>query len=325
MKLDHAFHATTPNEGYGQRAYSANYLPTYSNVEKILRGYVAPYDQKVLNSPDVQIVSIIVRDEKIYYLISRIRENMDEFGRDAITTHIVEIPVNVLNEISLKAVDEAVRVFDSSPVPIGIMPQLEVSESKPEMFLTRAVAQQILSTLSQKSKVYIKQKNQSERTKLAWSIALVLAKSHQDAIIVSDNPLPMLLNNLPTVVISEVMPRLDVTLPWKVVRLSSEPESDEKELPSDLFPLSQEEKEIENWKGEVEQSLGLQFKQTLSPNQKRILADVLLRQGKTDMDHVVPKSWAPDHSLINDPSNLKPLDFHENRSWGNHLFRSRSE
>ena len=237
MKVDlsHFIYGPTPKKGYSIRAQSSSSI--VHEFEEITNKFIVPINPDMVGGMDHEVRMICDAPKSQFIYFSRIfkRGKLDERGRSGILNHAVAIPREILNKnLSYSEVTKAmIRFEEDQGIPIGDMPPLSVEwDEKGEdediknapQYISKESLKKIVNALLEKKnpKIFIIYKRSSfgDRINLAHSISKVLeVKFNINGLkIITEPPLPLLIDIFPNIVISKVMIGLKPNKGWIVVK-----------------------------------------------------------------------------------------------------------
>lgn len=238
IKLNHIIYSLIPYKGYGVRAWSNKEI--VSEIEYAFKGWFSPYEQAIVKPGyELRAITETIRD---YLYIARIfiGEKLDELKRSGIVSHIVAIPVKLLNEIklSLEQVDKAMQNYiasrgvgegDIESIELEVEPLKDQLDPEIDYFRKTVSIDQARKMLTGISKPYGKvvvlyERDLWSRIKLAYSIAKILSiHGLKNYIILVDKPVDNIMIEYENVVLvlSKLIP-LKWIDDWSVVKIVSD-------------------------------------------------------------------------------------------------------
>ena len=235
LSMEHFIYGPVPKKGYAIRAESAN--AHAGEYKEILKGYFVPIDPIFMKDYSHEARMIVSVPETEHVLFSRIfkRRNLDDKGRGGLLNHTAIIPRKALeNGLSYKKMDEVMMDFErENGIPIGDIGPLEVSyeagaEDEDLADIHNAISKSSLEKIvsafqkNQRSKIFLISKNSTfeMRAPLAYTLSKIVdIKLKLAALrILTDPPMPLILEIFPNVVISGRMIHIKPHRGWVVVK-----------------------------------------------------------------------------------------------------------
>jgi len=234
-KLEHFLYGPVPGKGYSIRAESpAAHVQDY---KELCRGFFVPIDPSFLKDFTHEARMILSAPNMGYIYFSRIFKGtkLDDKGRSGILSHTVAVPTNFMKEgLSYYALESALTDFEkNNGIPNGEMPALNVewddeSDSDPDT----ADMQRRISKESLKKVIEVLQKGNSriflihkastfrERIELSYAISKTVDIKLQvkPLTIVTEPPLPLILDSVADIIISPRMISLKANKGWAVIK-----------------------------------------------------------------------------------------------------------
>ncbi len=234
LTVEHFIYGPVPKKGYAVRAESPN--AHAGEYKEILKGYFVPIDPIFMKDYSHEARMIVSSPEMEQVIFSRIfkRRKVDDKGRGGILNHTAIIPRKALeNGLSYKRIDEIMSDFErENGIPIGGLQPLEISYERGEdedtanvhNVISKSSLEKIIDSFqkNQRSKLFMISKNSTfeVRIELAYALSKIIdIKLKLAALkIITDPPLPLILEIFPNVVISGRMIHLKPNRGWFVVK-----------------------------------------------------------------------------------------------------------
>ena len=235
VELSHFIYGPAPKKGYTIRAQSSS--SAVHEFEEITNRFFVPINPNMVEGMSYEVRMICDTPKSQYIYFSRIfkRAKLDERGRTGILNHTVVIPKEHLNKnLSYRDITNAMVKFEEEQgIPIGNISPLSVEwdekggdediKNAPR-YISKESLKKIVNALLEKRnpKVFIIYKRSSfeDRINLAYSLSKVLeVKFNIGGLkIITEPPLPLLIDIFPNIVISKVMIGLKPNRGWIVVK-----------------------------------------------------------------------------------------------------------
>lgn len=232
--LEHFLYGPVPGKGYAIRAESpAAHAQDY---KELCRGFFVPIDPSFLKDFTHEARMIISAPNMGSIYFSRIFKGtkLDDKGRSGILSHTVIVPLDFMkNGLSYHILEDALQEFEkSNGILEGKMPALNIEwdESGPD--LDTAEMQRRISKESLKKVIEVLQKGNHriflihkastfrERIELAYAISKTVDIKLQvkPLTIVTEPPLPLILDSVADIIISPRMISLKANKGWAVIK-----------------------------------------------------------------------------------------------------------
>lgn len=236
VEIEHFIYGPAPKKGYSVRAFSPMSKP--KEYKEICKGYYVPFEQNLFKSSLHEsrvILSNLQRKEVFFSRIFK-REKLDELKRSGILSHTAIIPREFLeNGLSYKQVEKSMIDFENQfGIPIGEIQTLKISWDEQTKDANKINAPKIISEKSiekiiesfrknSDSKIFLISKNTtfSDRIEIAYTISKIVDIYLKvfPLIIMTEQPLPLIRDIFPNVIISDIMiPQLKLERGWVVVK-----------------------------------------------------------------------------------------------------------
>ena len=233
IMLEHFIYGPVPKKGYAIRAESDK--ADAAGYKEIFHGYFVPIDPVFLKDYSCESRMIVSVPQLDKILFSRIfkRGRLDDKGRGGILNHTLIVPRAAFEKgLSYKMLDEVMLDFErENGIPVGKMPTIELKYSSKRNdediedinnIISKRSMEKIIKAIQKdrKSKVFLVAKNSTHeiRRKVAYAVSKVVEIQLNLAPlrILTDPPLPLILDNFPNVVVSGKMVHLKPNRGWVV-------------------------------------------------------------------------------------------------------------